>query len=70
MGTPEWDSNLRSVRQHLIELRRLAVEASCEVVEARIAAKAAITASLELIAEADRVLARNWPRAIFANSGH
>ena len=57
MRAPEWDSNLQSVRQYLMELRWLAVDACSVAMAARIAFEASAATSRRLIAEADRVLA-------------
>jgi uncharacterized protein with HEPN domain len=60
MRASKWDSNLRSIRQHLIRLRRFAVEANSEVREAKVAAEDAVATSLKLIAEASRMLAGKY----------
>ena len=58
MRSPESDSKLLIIQQQWTELRRLGASAGSGVMEARIAAEEAAVSSLQLLAEADRVLFR------------
>jgi len=57
MRAPEWDFYISRAHEELTKLRILADEAAFAVMEARVAAEDATATSLELMAEADRVLA-------------